>query len=1151
MAPGEESADIRISDEESEARPPSSEPWMPDDSHIHILYVDDDPDMAHFFQIYLEKTTDFKIHTSRNGREALSYLSGHNPCDIVISDYYMPVMDGISLLKELHKNPASPPFILFTGKGREEVVMEAINNGAAFYLQKGDDTRTLFAELIHKIRQAVGKFQAEAALRESEEKFRLLFESARDAILIIRDGTVIDCNRQASVFFRVDHGTLTGMQILDLSPPAQPDGADSRDVYESMVTRIIAGDHPLITWRMLRPDGSTFDAEASLTRIDLDQTPCIQVAIRDITERLIADQELNEKTVELEAAYEELKAAEEELHVNLDRIVASQEQLAESEQKYRELADLLPQIVYECDPNGRITYANRQAYTTFGYTPETAPPDLYVIDLIIPAERDAVKKALAEIPITGGSHPHEYHAIRNDGTVFPVIISSAPIIKSGSFSGFRGIVLDITEQKEAAEALARSEEKYRILVEHIQDGIFILQNGLLMFVNPAFAEIFGSTIDSITGRKMIEFIAPEDREMAISRHRRRLAGEKVPGRYELLMLHSDGQTRILVSMDIGMTTFQGQTATIGSIRDITKERFAEEALRESERRLASVIDFLPDATFVIDRDGKVIAWNRAMEHLTEVASQEIIGKGDFEYSIPFYGVRRPILIDLALHTDAEVEKLYVSTERSHDVIIGEAYMPGLKGGTIYLWGAATPLRNSSGEIVGAIESIKDITERKRVEDELHQAREDLERRVAERTAELMTVNTALTSEIEERITVESALRESEERYRRVVELSPDAIIVHDGSAVLFVNQAGNRLLGVSSPDEIQGIILDTFIRSYAMSREQKESNPENNGRNTREEQLIRPDGSVVDVELSSAPIIYQASPAIIVVVRDITGRKKAAEQLRQYAQEMAQKNQELDFLANQLLDLNEDLDRRVKERTSQVIALMKQKDDFITQLGHDLKTPLTPLRALLPILIEEEQNEEIRDSLVVLLKSVHAIQDQTEKILTMARLTRDDISIHPEPVLIHQSVSDSIQKNWLFIQRKGLEIVMNIPDDLSVLFSYPDAGTVFDNLISNAVKYSNQNGSVVISADIGRNETCIHVTDEGIGLSGEEASRVFDEFYMADSSRHDRSSSGLGLSIVKRIVTFYGGSVHVQSEGKGKGSTFSVCFPHASPPPDR
>ncbi|MFH0966922.1 MAG: PAS domain S-box protein, partial [Methanobacteriota archaeon] len=622
---------------------------------IHILYVDDDHEMSLFFKTYMKMIHGFEVTSVASGREAVSLLSGNHHCDIIISDYHMPGMNGIDLLKETRKLHSPIPFILFTGKGREEVVMEAINNGAAFYLQKGGDSRTLFAELTHKIRQAVGKQHAESALRESEEKFRLLFESARDAILITKNGIIADCNQQASVFFRGDPQALIGMAIEDLSPEIQADGSASGEMWRATADSVINGRHAFLVYQHRRLDGSVFDAEVSLNRFDLDREPCIQIVIRDITERIQAELELSTRNIELSAAYEELKAADEERQFHLKNLIANQERLEESEKKYRDLADLLPQMVYETDTEGRITYANRQAYLTFGYTPETLPPDMQILDVIVPEDRQRVIENLSLITDDGRSGPHEYRVFRRDGSVLPVIIHSALITKNGIYQGLRGIVIDITERKRFEDALVRSEDKYRTLIEHIQDGVFIIQQGCLEFVNPAFAAILGYTVDEITGKKLTAFIAPEDREMVVDRYRKRMKGEPVPNQYEFRMLKKDTETRVLISMDIGVISFQGIQASIGTIRDVTQQRQAEEAVRESERRLADVIDFLPDATLVIDREGRVLAWNRAMEQLTGVTASDILMKRDYEYSLPFYGERRPILVDLALKTDEQIE----------------------------------------------------------------------------------------------------------------------------------------------------------------------------------------------------------------------------------------------------------------------------------------------------------------------------------------------------------------------------------------------------------------------------------------------------------------------------------------------------------------
>ena len=146
------------------------------------------------------------------------------------------------------------------------------------------------------------------------------------------------------------------------------------------------------------------------------------------------------------------------------------------------------------------------------------------------------------------------------------------------------------------------------------------------------------------------------------------------------------------------------------------------ATQESERRLTDIIDFLPDPTLVVDVEGRVMAWNRALEQMTGIAAEEMLGKGDHEYAVPFYGKRRPILIDLVLLPREELESKYAHLEKKGSVLVGETYTPALKGGGRYLYATASALHDSRGEVVGAIETIRDITERKEAEVELQKAK---------------------------------------------------------------------------------------------------------------------------------------------------------------------------------------------------------------------------------------------------------------------------------------------------------------------------------------------------------------------------------------------------------------------------------------------
>lgn len=155
------------------------------------------------------------------------------------------------------------------------------------------------------------------------------------------------------------------------------------------------------------------------------------------------------------------------------------------------------------------------------------------------------------------------------------------------------------------------------------------------------------------------------------------------------------------------------------IRNITQRKDVEEALRESRRQLADIVAFLPDATLVIDKDGKAIAWNRAMEEMTGVKATEMLGKGNYEYALPFYGERRPVLADLVLRPQAEIEAQYVSIKRRDTTLEAEKYLPEFKGRGTYLWGTSNVLLDSTGNVVGAIESVRDITDRKRMETREH------------------------------------------------------------------------------------------------------------------------------------------------------------------------------------------------------------------------------------------------------------------------------------------------------------------------------------------------------------------------------------------------------------------------------------------------
>jgi len=197
----------------------------------------------------------------------------------------------------------------------------------------------------------------------------------------------------------------------------------------------------------------------------------------------------------------------------------------------------------------------------------------------------------------------------------------------------------------------------------------------------------------------------------------------------LIIMTSFGDERLAVEiMKSGAIDYVVKSATmfrdlphiarraLADWENILERKRAEAAVQDTQKRIADILNFLPDAVLAIDNDGRVIGWNHTIERMTGVMAADMLGKGDHEHSLPFYGERRPILIDLVLMDDVEIEKKYDYIQRDNGRITSETFIPGLFGGKgAYLWGTASPLFDLSGNRTGAIEVIRDITERKHAE----------------------------------------------------------------------------------------------------------------------------------------------------------------------------------------------------------------------------------------------------------------------------------------------------------------------------------------------------------------------------------------------------------------------------------------------------
>jgi PAS domain S-box-containing protein len=276
------------------------------------------------------------------------------------------------------------------------------------------------------------------------------------------------------------------------------------------------------------------------------------------------------------------------------------------------------------------------------------------------------------------------------------------------------------EESELIEAeLRESEEKYRNLFENSPVGLAITDdNGHVIIFNNALLRPGGYSLEDMAGLNITEFYYnPEQRTRILAiAHRQGFVNEA-----EVKFKRKDG-TVYDILLSARPLLIKGESCWHAMVQDVTDRKRAEWALRDSEQRMAQIIDFLPDATFAVDVDGKVIAWNRAIEGLTGVKGEEMLGKGNYEYSLPFYHTRRPILIDLVLRPEEKLEKYYYFVCREKDRVIVETKVTvPVNNQKLWLWGIASPIYDQAGNRVGAIESIRNITKQKEAEQTLHKS----------------------------------------------------------------------------------------------------------------------------------------------------------------------------------------------------------------------------------------------------------------------------------------------------------------------------------------------------------------------------------------------------------------------------------------------
>lgn len=623
---------------------------------------------------------------------------------------------------------------------------------------------------------------------------------------------------------------------------------------------------------------------------------------------------------------------------------------------------------------------------------------------------------------------------------------------------------DVNEAKEAAErvknALKESEEKFRLLFENATEGIlFFDTEGNIRDVNPKLLKITGCKREDVVGKHFMDVLAifNLDPSIVIPIFEKVMSGEPIKN-VELDITNKKGK-QITIAANPVLIRKNGEVIGASlTVEDLTNRKLAEEALRESEEKYRTLFETSPEAIILLGLDGVLQDCNNAAEKISGMRKEELIGKS---------------FMELSIFDEETLSNLIESFPKAINGEIPSTIELTIQTGKERKWIETFPaLLKKNNEVFALQLIVRDITEHKLAEDKL---------------------------------------KESEEKYRDVVERANDGIVIVQDGFVKYANPSLLELAGYSKeeiidtqfinhvhPDEVPKLI-DRYKRR--MSGEDVEG--------IYETLLKRKDNSDVYAEINAGVISYLGEPANLVFVRDITERKKAGEKLKQTMNELKRSKTEL--------------------------------EQFINIAYHDLQEPLRMVTSYVQLLerrykgkLDEDADEFIGYAVDGIMHIHRLINDLLNYTLIGGQSKRFERVDCTE--VINRAMNNlqaAIEESGAVITFDPLPIIR--ADDLQLV-------QLSQNLLSNAIKFrSEEPPRIHVSAEQKKNEWLFSVRDNGIGIDPKYAERIFTIFQRLHS-RGKYPGTGIGLAICKKIVEKHGGRIWVESE-PGKGATFRFTIP--------
>jgi two-component system, cell cycle sensor histidine kinase and response regulator CckA len=904
--------------------------------------------------------------------------------------------------------------------------------------------------------QIAERRRSETALRESEQRYRNVIDRTPTGIIIHNDEALLLVNREFANFLGWDNPrSMEGMKLRDLLHP---------DDYESAAGSIanILGDRktPRIDVRLRGSDGNYRLAEVAGHAVGFDGKRVIQTVVQDVADRRRAE-----------------------------------EKLRRSEARYRLLAENVTDGIWTSDLNLRFTYLSPSATRMLGMTLEEAV-DREIGEVLRPESLAKAYRTLqAEVERArrlGAAYESgvtlELELARADGSSLWAEVTARILLDDQwEPTGVMGVTRDITERRNAREALRRSEEQYRHVVEQALVGIVVHDGETVQFVNPACARLLGAECPKdVIGHRIWEFVHPDDAEAAAARIRTQLETGQATARSDIRLVGADGVVR--EAEITGQVIGKGPDPVIQAvIQEVTESRRAERALRQSEARYRLLAENVTDGIWVADFDLRFTYFSPSIEKIFRVPVETAL-------RIPVERMMVPESLERAKRVLAEqVCMARVSGPKNPEERTIE--LEFFRGDGVPIWTEVKTriLYDESGQPESLLGVTREITERRRAEKEL---------------------------------------RNSEERYRLLAEYATDVIFTTDISMrITFISPAVKRLIGYDA-DELLGQSFIGFMTSGSAREAQRIIQEEleldrmpgadlKRSRTLEIEYVIRGGGTVwTEVRWSFIRDEQGRPVGLHGVERDISERRAAEAEKRKLEAQLLQ-SQKLESLGTLAGGIAHDFNNLLGGILgyAEMLKLEARPGDSVYESADVIETAATRARELTRQLLGFARKGKHQNTAVLLKHTIQEVVSLLGRTLNknvhiVQSLRAGDAAILGDPAQLHQVL---------------LNLALNASDAM------PEGGVLeFETGLRDAQELRKTHPEAAAGPYV-----WVSVADSGMGISPEIRDRIFEPFF---TTKEPGRGTGMGLAMVYGIVKNHGGFIELRSD-VGKGTRFTLYFP--------